>query len=271
MYVLCLIDWETKNLKSDEYKNITEEIMGSQPKTIGNWAIKELDMKNQNNLSNRILSAELGFYHSRFIFKFELESPFNKISDIRDFREAIQSKINEYCNKKKIIEIIKKYRKGLKKPHIFCYSVFELDGKSDFWKSEKRPFSMETTCFYTELEDSSSWRRIILGLIGRNRVKMRISGPKIISTPMTKWFFNNIVNLVFHEALYPLSRDKNILKNEDIHYGLEQRLEIFASALLKDFHSYSSVHLKHNLQNIAFILSLIGGIIGIISFVLYFF
>ena len=263
MYLLCLIDWENRILNCDEHKELAKRVLGKNTQIRDNWTIKKSPFL---ETLDEVSKAEIGFYHSRLIFKFKLTGKFNEILDIREVREKIEKEVSKYCEENIIPFIEKDERnKNLKRPHIFGYSIFELDSQSDFWTSEgKRPFSMQTTCFYTELDDSPSLKHIFSG----GRVKMRISGAKIITTPMSDWFFNNLVNLVFHEGLYRLirSRNNNIKTQNSTHFGLEKRVEDFASEMLTTFHSYSSEYFSRNLQKLGLILAIIAGSIGIITF-----
>ena len=248
VYFLCLIDWE-RILGSKELNEVTEKIMGSSTRTIGGWKIKPLDWP---EFSDIISKAQVGFYHSRLIFDFDLRSTPKNIFEIRDRRERLESKIEDYCSKE-VVPVIKSYNKKAKEPFIFTYPIFELNIKEDFWKFERqKPYSLPTTCFYTELDDRRG-----LPFFGK-KVKMRISGAKAIASGMSNWFFENLVSIVFHEGLYRQTRDKketNLPSNKEVYNGLENRLESFASRLMTTFHEYSSEYVRRNIQKIALIAS----------------
>ena len=258
VYFLCLIDWEGV-LRSEELEKLTEKIIGlTPPKIIDGWKIKPLDW--EEDLSDIISKAGLGFYHSRLIFNFDLKSTPKDIFGIRKVRERLESKISDYCSNE-IVPIIKSYNREAKEPFIFTFPIFELNIKEDFWKFEKqKPYSLPTTCFYAELDD----RRRLPG----KKVKMRISGAKIIASDMSQWFFENLVNIVFHEGLYRQTRDKKekrLSTNNEIYNGLENRLEDFASKLMTTFHEYSSEYVRRNIQKIALGASVIAIVLQILN------
>lgn len=255
-YFLCLIDWG-HILGSKELKEVTGKIIGSSDQTIDGWEIKTLKW---SELSDIISKVELGFYHSRLIFKFDLSSTPKTILEIRDRRERLELKIEDYCSKN-VIPIIRSCSKDPTNPLIFTYPIFELNIQEDFWEFERqKPYSLPTTCFYTELDD-----RRRLPFFGK-KVKMRISGAKIIASDMSNWFFENLVSIVFHEGLYRQARDKKERKlssKELVYKGLENRLEDFASRLMTTFHGYSSEYVRRNIQKFALIASVASVAIAI--------
>lgn len=255
-YFLGLIDWENKILDPQALREITDRIMGPTVKTVDDWKIKPLCWPKIGDIAS---SVELGFYHSRLIFKFDLVSPPFDILGIREVRKRLESEIEDFC-KDSVIEIIKAYNKDAKEPYIFVYPIFELNVQENFWKFEgRKPYSLPTTCFYTVLDDIS--RR----LRGR-KVKIRISGAKIIASDMSEWFFNNLVNMVFHEGLYRQTRDKDELKHRGpIYNGLENRLEDFAGKLMTTFHEYSSEYVRRNIQKIALGATIAGILLAVLS------
>ena len=252
LYFLCLIDWETKILSPKELKGFTAKIMGSSTRTIDSWEIKPLDWPEFTDIMS---SVELGFYHSRLIFKFDLRSAPKTLSEVREMREKIELKIEDLCLNK-MIPIIKSYNKKAKEPYIFIYPIFELNVQEDFWRFEgQKPYSLPTTCFFTELDDPKG-----------KKVKMRISGAKIIASDMSEWFFNNLVNIVFHEGLYRQTRGKSKLPRiEPVYKGVENRLEDFASELMTTFHEYSSEYVRRRIQLIALIAAAIGLTLTVLS------
>lgn len=252
------------NLDSKENQEFAQRILGSDYEVTENWMIKSLSWANLDDVASNI---KLGFYHSRLVFEFGLVSETNKLSGIRELRKKIEKAIEEFCNTE-VIPAMKLFRPTLTQPHVFVMPIFELDNKNVFWASEfKKPFSMATTCFYTVIDDRSS------GVFG-HEVKMRISGAKIITTKMSKWFFYNLVNLVFHEGLYRQARDKHLKKGvfnspntKSLCHGLENRLEDFASHLMSTFHAYSSEYVRRNIQRIALGAAIIAILISLSSLI----
>jgi hypothetical protein len=249
-----LIDWETKILNPEELKDFTDKIIGTSARAIDDWKIETLSW---SELSSIVSNVELGFYHSRLIFKFDLRSTPKDISHIREIRKKLESKIEDFCVKK-VIPHVKPYIKEPREPHIFIYPIFELNIQEDFWRfAGKKPYSFQTTCFFTELDDPKG-----------KKVKMRISGAKIVASDMSEWFFNNLVNIVFHEGLYRQTRKKGeLLLEEPVYKGLENRLEDFASKLMTTFHEYSSEYVRRKIQRTALAIAIVAGIFTFISLV----
>ena len=99
---------------------------------------------------------------------------------------------------------------------------------------------------------------------------MRISGAQIIATNMSEWFFETLVNIVFHEGLYRQIRDEKLIERDEnklICRNLENRIENFAGNLMTIFHQYSSHYSTRNLQKIALSASVIGIAIGFLYFI----
>lgn len=259
VYFLCLIDWG-RVLGFKELKEITQKIMKLSERHDG-WTIKTLKWP---DVADIVSDVELGFYHSRMIFKFGLKSTPKDIFQIRDQRERLESSIETFCSEE-VIPVIKSHNKDAEKPFIFTYPIFELNRLEHFWRFKKqKPYSLSTTCFFTELKDPKGFP-----LLGRN-VKMRISGAKTIASDMSKWFFENLVSIIFHEGLYRQTRDKKLGKlhsEEEVYKGLENRLEDFASRLMTTFHEYSSEHVRRNIQWIALIVSGTAILIGILNLI----
>ena len=266
VYFLCLIDWG-KILTNEELAGCTEKIIPDADPEVDGWAIRPLvDWPKLPELADIISKAELGFYHSRLIFKLELKSTPKNLQGIRQYREKLESKIEDFCLKK-IIPVIKSYSKSAGEPFIFTYPIFELNRLERFWKFEKRkPYSLPTTCFFTELNDPKG-----LPLFGRT-VKMRISGAKVIASDMSSWFFENLVGIIFHEGLYRQTRDKKRKKlpprmaKRAVYNGLENRLEDFAYKLMTTFHEYSSENIRRRIAWIALFASGIGILITLANF-----
>lgn len=207
------------------------------------WTKINLEWENDINLKNILTKSNLGFYHSRLIFWLKLKEAPKTVTKIRRIRVKLENKIKEFCQNE-IIKEIKEINKETKGPLIFIYPIFELYREDRFWSLErKRPYSLPTTCFFTKLDDRES-----------KDVEMRISGAKIITMDMSNWFFEILVNIVFHEGLYRQTRDKKLkirhLK-KDIYVGLENRLEDFASKLMTIFHQYSTAYSRREIQKTA--------------------
>jgi len=251
VYYLCLIDWQ-RILKNEELMECRNKIIQPSQEPIDGWTIKPL---NWPELADAVSNIELGFYHSRLIFKFDLKSTPKNIFDVRQLREKLQSKIEDFCSKQ-VIPIVKSYVKDARQPFIFIYPIFELNIEEDFWRfKERKPYSLRTTCFFTELDDRKGLPFLT------NKVKMRISGAKIIASDMTDWFFGHLINIIFHEGLYRQARDKNkglLFSHGPVYGGLENRLEDFASKLMTTFHEYSSDYVRRNIQKIALFAAAVG-------------
>lgn len=263
VYFLCLIDWANV-LKSEELNEIKDHIkgLGKSLEPIGDWIKVDLGWEKK---INTISKSELGFYHSRLIFKFRLQKHPESITEIRKIREELEEEIRYFCEEKGIIKKIKEIKdKTAKPPYIFTYPIFELNRKGKFWKiPEQRPYSFQTTCFYTELYDKED----------KKYVNMRISGGQIIATDMSKWFFETLVNIIYHEGLYRQTRDEELKEqheNDLIYRNLENRLEDFASRLMEIFHQYSSEYRSRKIQRNALYTSIIISIVGILLGILYF-
>lgn len=257
-YFLCLINWQNV-LQSRELNEIKNYIMGlgdSEP--IGDWIKVDLGWEKE---IGTISKSELGFYHSRLIFNFKLQKSPKDIAEIRNIREELEKKIEEFCGDENK-GLIKQIKDKSKSPYIFTYPIFELKRKAKFWDSPKnRPYSLQTTCFFTKLHDLKLRKR---------KVKMRISGAQIIATNMSEWFFETLVNIVFHEGLYRQIRDEKLIERDEnklICRNLENRLENFAGSLMTIFHQYSSHYSTRNLQKIALSASVIGIAIGFLYFI----
>ena len=267
VYFLCLIDWG-KILTDEELVGCTEKIIREPERQVDGWTTTSLDWSKIPRLADKISKAELGFYHSRLIFKFDLQSTPKDLRGIRKIREELESKIEDFCVKE-IIPTIKSLSQYAKKPFVFTYPVFELNRFEHFWKFKKqKPYSLSTTCFFTELNDPKG-----LPLFGR-KVKMRISGAKIIASDMSSWFFENLVSIIFHEGLYRQTRDKKrkLLPEPfkcEVYNGLENRLEDFAGKLMTTFHEYSSEHIRRRIAMIALFASIIGIAIALANFLVH--
>jgi hypothetical protein len=164
-----------------------------------------------------------------------------------------------------IIPAMEQYTKN---PRIFIYPIFEIQNDEPFWKFDtQKPFSLPTTCFYTELEDPRQGRLSSLSnTLYPRKAKMRVSGAKIITSEMSDWFFWNLVNIVFHEGLYRQSRESKFKANS-VHAGVENRLEDFASNLMTTFYEVSNARAQDLIAKFALSLAILGIILGFIYFI----
>ncbi len=268
-YFLCLINWQSL-VSTENLKDFVEEFVkkGDSPKSIGDWITIQLGWEKKEEFNELISESTLGFYHSRFIFTFKLKKKLKLLAEIRELREKLEKKIKNFFQVTQIIDEIEKIKKidetGVKDtPLIFTYPIFKLNREEEFWKSKRlQPYTLPTTCFYTKLDDEN-----------KNIVEMRISGAKIIAMDMSDWFFEILVNIVFHEGLYRQTRE-NIIRNSQgkVYGGLENRLENFASKLMTTFHQYSSDIYRRRMQKKTTYITIGFGIIGpfltILGFVL---
>lgn len=261
VYFLCLINWESL-LESEEVNQIKDYIsrkaVSNSPEPFGDWIKIDLGWEKKIGI---ITESKLGFYHSRLIFKFGLQEVPKTITEIREIREELEKEIIDFCGDEEK-KFIKQIKDRCKTPYIFIYQIFEIEEKAELWKApEQRPYSLQTTCFFTDLYDPREKCQK-----GRY-VKMRISGAKLIATNMGKWFFQTLVNIIFHEGLYRQTRDEKFMKrnkNKLIYRGLENRLEDFAKSLMTIFHQYSSDYWSRRIKKIALWASIIIPIIILI-------
>lgn len=262
-YYLGLLDWGADILPPKEMEKFTQDIILSPKSKTDGWNIRELSWP---DLENKIADIEMGYYHSRLIFRFRLVSVPPDIFGIRELRFEIEKKVSEFLAK----EVIPKMKAYTKTPKIFLYPIFEVQSKETFWKfDEAKLYSLPTTCFYTELDDpkgrSLEW---LVGSLYPKKVKIRISGAKTITSEMSKWFFWNLVNIVFHEGLYRQSRETNKFTGEGVYPGLENRLEDFARSLMNTFYELSSARVQDLIAKFVLVLTILGLFIAFIQFVL---
>lgn len=231
------------------------------PKT--GWATRQISLP---NLGYKISDIKMGYYHSRLIFQFALPSPPDDIFGLRGMRFDIEKEIIGFL-KREIIPFMKSYTK---EPRIFIYPIFELGSAGTFWKfPEEKPFSFPSTCFYTELDDPKGKKpEWLVSSLRPKKVHMRVSGAKIVASEMSKWFFWNLINIVFHEGLYRQSREKGRFKGEGVYPGLENRLEDFASSLMKTFYEFSSARVQDLIAKFVLILTILGVLIAIVQFII---
>lgn len=279
-YLLALLDWG-RILEPNEMDDFTDEVVPLPRQSKDGWVTKSLMLAGLNDI---IMDIEMGFYHSRLIFRFNLKVAPKSIKNFREDRSEIKNKIEDYL-KKNVIDAMKPYVEKGKKPRIFLYPIFEIQGCEAFWKSfgEQKPYSSATTCFYTELDDPRGrewWLRLpligcILGVLASvlhpKKVRMRVSGGSVITTEMSNWFFWNLTNIIFHEGLYRQSRPIGLskvlfeTKTEGVYYGLENRLEDFASRLMDTFHDLSSIRIRGIIAQIALIVAIFALLFTVIE------
>lgn len=239
LYYMCLIDWSGVIIDESKHKLIAKSLMPEGQQTEG-WRItwNEYTQLTDCGINSGFLS---GFYHSRVILRFELTSCPKTISEVREIRQDVESFVEKYL----VDNVISMSRECLETlPKAFIYPVFELTANCPIWRFKRNsPYTLATTCFYTDLRDTEQprWSMLKLPLIRRvaqaflpATVKMRISGAKIITSPMSDWFFWNLTNLIYHEGLYRTCREQNIVGGE-VYKGIENRLEDFADRLMASF------------------------------------
>ena len=238
LYYMCLLDWGGAVLEEATHKVIAQSVMPDGGQTNG-WRVtwKEDTQLRVCGVKPKFLS---GFYHSRVILRFELADCPETISRVREIREAIENFTGNYLES----ILTQVYKVSGIHPKAFIYPVFELDAHCPLWRfAESSPYTLPTTCFYTDLRDPEQprwaflqipWLRTLAKALFPATVKMRISGAKLITSPMSEWFFWNLTNLVYHEGLYRQSREQQISGGE-VYKGLELRLEDFADRLMASF------------------------------------
>jgi hypothetical protein len=259
-YYLVLLDWSGTILSPDQLKSFTEEIMPSVPSPINSWATKSLLLP---NLKDNVSNLTVGYYHSRLIFRGNLITVPTNIFEVRQLRTKLENELNDFVSS----EIIPKMAKYTNGPRIFSYSVFEIRNKSLFWQFKReKTYSLPTTCFYTELDDPRhGWINFLINILRPKKVKVRISGAKIITSEMSDWFFWNLTNIVFHEGLYRQSRDSN-LQRRHMNTGLENRLEDFANNLMTSFYQLSNTRVQDLIARLIVVLTIVGLIVAAAQF-----
>lgn len=267
-YYLALLDWG-EVLKPEKLYDFRDKVVPHPQEREDGWRTSK--SLNWSELNDIVRNAKIGFYHSRLIFRFDLTEAPESIDKFREIRRKIRDRVDDYLNKE-VIKIMEKYVEKNKKPRIFFYSIFEIQEHEAFWKGfgEQKPYSSATTCFYTKLDDPRGrkwwlWLPLIgqgVSVLGPKKVRMRVSGGSVITTEMSNWFFWNLTNIVFHEGLYRQSRNidlsKDLFKTRGVYFGLENRLEDFASRLMNTFHNLSSTHTRSVIAQIALIVAVLA-------------
>jgi len=241
LYYMCLLDWSGRILDETTHTTVAELIMPN-GEWMNSWrVIEEEDEKLKKlGVEPKFLS---GFYHSRIILRFKLTSCPQTLSEVRKIREAIEDFTEHYLTEWVFVKV----REALDTcPRAFIYPVFELSHDCPILRvTGETPYMLPTTCFYTSLRDPEQMRwffqesirpRTIAQAFFTATVNMRISGAMIITSPMSKWFFWHLTNLIYHEGLYRQSRDKQIqIRIGEVYRGLEFRLADFADELMASF------------------------------------
>jgi hypothetical protein len=265
-YYLALLDWR-QILKPGKLYDFRDEVIPLPRKPEDGWRTSK--SLNWAELSDIIRDIKIGFYHSRLIFRFNLKVVPENIEKFREIRAKINERVKDYLDNK-IIKAMEKYVENGKNPRIFFYPIFEIQRNEAFWKDfgEFKPYSSATTCFYTKLDDPRGrewWLRLTLigqavSVLYPKEVKMRVSGGSVVTTKMSKWFFWNLTNIIFHEGLYrqsrPIGLSKDLFEDKGVYYGLENRLEDFASRLMDTFHDLSSTRIRGVIAQIALIVAI---------------
>ena len=263
LYYLALLDWREAILSPADMNKFTRDVISSPLPPIDGWITCSLHWP---DLEDEVIDIIIGYYHSRLIFRFRLVSVPKNIFGIRRLRIKLEKRVRKFLVDK-VIPAMKPY---VKKPRIFIYPIFELRSKENFWKFDKqKPYSLPTTCFYAELDDPKGRKfEWLVGSLRPKKVKMRVSGAKIITSEMSNWFFWNLINIVFHEGLYRQSREDDRFRGEKAYPGLENRLEDFASSLMTMFYELSSARVQDLIAKFVLVLTIVGILIAFIQFVL---
>lgn len=282
VYYTVLLDWrtqtkiETKILSPKELSDFTKEIIPPPRQQENSWSTTK--SLNWAELNGVIRNIKVGFYHSRLIFELDLKKVPENLHQFRQIRKKLKERVEKYLNKK-VIPVMNKY---VKNPRAFFYPIFEIGRGEVFWKNfgEQKPYSSATTCFYTKLDDPRGrelWLQVplighIVSVLKPKKVKMRVSGPSIITTKMSNWFFWNLINIIFHEGLYrqsrPIGLPKGLFEDNGVYHGLENRLEDFANRLMDIFHDFSSAHVRSLMTKIALIIAIFGLLFTVIPYIL---
>lgn len=267
MYYLALLDWRETILGAEAMRKFSESIVTPSPPQTDGWVIDSLDWpylkdKIKKTIKIKIKNIVIGYYHSRIIFRFDLDSSPKGIFEFRMLREQIEQEVKKFLSGT-VIQAMKSY---VNVPRIFIYPIFELQSKEAFWKSfgEQKPYSSATTCFYTKLDDPKG-KGPIVNVLCPKKVRMRVSGGSVITTEMSNWFFLNLTNIVFHEGLYRQSREKERFHYENVYAGLENRLEDFASSLMTTFYEFSSSRVQDSIARYVLALTILGGIAAFVT------
>ena len=259
VYYLVLLDWRETILSPEAMHKFTEDIISSPLPPTNGWIAGSVDWP---DLKDKAINIVVGYYHSRLIFRFDLVSAPKDIFKVRKLRKRLEEKVVKFLND----TVIPAMRLHVKTPRIFVYPIFELQSKEAFWKfSEQKPYSLPTTCFYTRLDDPKGRRFGIYNTLFPKKVKIRVSGAKIITSEMSNWFFFNLTNIVFHEGLYRQTRERDKFKEESVNPGLENRLEDFAGSLMTTFYELSSSHVQDSIAKYVLALTLVGILFALIQ------
>jgi len=241
LYYMCLFDWSGAVLDEPTHRAIALAIIPNGMDTDG-WRVTRLEDRRlvACGVKDQFL---LGFYHSRIIIRFELLCCPGKISEVRQIRESIENFTEIYLKDVIFPKVQKVASTDLK---AFIYPVFELEADCPLWTFEQTsPYTLSTTCFYTNLRDPEQLRWFFLNIPGLRildkvffptTVNVRISGAKIITSLMSDWFFWNLTNLIYHEGLYKQCREqRQKISSGDVYKGMELRLEDFADRFMASF------------------------------------
>jgi hypothetical protein len=282
VYYLALLDWGEGILTQEEMEDFAKTIIPDH-KLTENWITGDLDAA---NFSDQVSEVRIGYYHSRIIFYLTLNSELQELQLIRKLREELQEKISKYLLDN-ILPAMKKYL-HLKNPRVFIYPIFEIksdknsSNKKSFWNFKRqKPYSLPTTCFYTELADPHQGKLgWLYNSVWPRKVRMRLSGAKIITSEMSDWFFWNLINLIFDEGLYKRCRKPEASKKQEVKAGLEDKLEVkagledkledFAKNLMKNFYEISNARVQDLLATFVLVLTILGVIIAFLQFALPF-
>lgn len=263
VYYLALLDWRETILNPEAMTKFTEDIISSPLPPTDGWITCTLDWP---DLKDEVTNIVMGYYHSRLIFRFDLVSVPKDVFQVRKLRKRLENEVKKFLTD----TVIPAMKSHVNVPRIFVYPIFELQSKEAFWKfSKQKPYSLPTTCFYTELDDPGGRRHAwIFNTLFPKKILIRVSGAKIITSEMSDWFFLNLTNIVFHEGLYRQSREKKRFRKENVYPGLENRLEDFASSLMTMFYELSSSRVQDSIAKYVLALTIAGTIAAILTITL---
>lgn len=266
-FFLCLLNWQGIFLTNKQMKLFAKQILKLKIEGKGGWFKGSIKFAKIRGVEPDV---EIGYYHSRLIFRFKIRLIPKTMLLARQLRANLQRAVDGFINSKITNENMDKI--GIPMPKFFIYPIFQIKRDEEFWKIESDvTYSLPTTCFYADFVDP--WGRFwLLNVLLPKTVHMRISGAKIIASEMSKHFFWHLVNIVFHEGLYRQSRLKDdalnrFFRTEEIKtgilYGLENRLEDFADRLTTVFHERVASELSSRNAFVVLILTIVATVIAL--------
>jgi len=211
------------------------------------------------------LKTYLGYYHSRIIVSIYVPSmKLEGLQDIRNLRKVLSDSIEIILND--FLEQIKKDPPSHPVKYVRCYPLVEI-GESLFdgviteeQKENQREYGFESTCFYYDIPDVARSR------IKVRKVKMRVSGAKIILSKISDKLFWDLVNLVYYHGLYSYKPPQTTHgEGEGITFYLyDQLLARLAEEIHREFSRLANTLLTRRYMIIALMLSAISISIAVI-------